>query len=63
MPLKPNQATCAVNYIDGNYNVLRYLEPCTEPVGPQEAAFVIVGLDCSSLRLQGVDMDEYLAEK
>lgn len=30
-PIKPNKATCAVNYTHGNYNVLhRYLEPSTE---------------------------------
>lgn len=43
-PVKPNKATCAVNYIHANnYNVLHhYLEPCstTKLGGPLEAAFV-----------------------
>lgn len=42
-PGKPNKATCAGNYIHGNYNVLHcYLEPCTTLVGPLEAAFIFV---------------------
>lgn len=42
-PIKPNKATCALNYIHGNYNVLHhYLEPCTKLGGPVEAAFVTV---------------------
>ena len=42
--IKPNKATCAVNYIHANnYNVLHcYLEPCSTNKlwGPLEAAFV-----------------------
>lgn len=42
-PVKPNKATCAVNYTHGNYNVLhQYLEPCTKLGGPLEAAFVVM---------------------
>lgn len=54
--IKPNKATCVINYIHANnYNVLHhYLEPCstTKLCGPLEAAFVIIDNSRSQLILE-----------